>query len=186
MPYLFSPSPSKRLTISALGVILPFNNTVLLIGKTFGHLYRSAFFEEIYSITDGPPPEINLTNEKNNGNSILKLIENDLVKSAHDISVGGLIVGLAEMTMGSKCGVIINKPKRLTNLFEYFFGEDQGRDLIEIESSKLKDVQKILKENNVFNEIVGVLQKDYFEIPDVLKININDLYNINNKWYDNY
>ena len=161
-------------------------NTVVLIGKTFGHLYRSAFFEEIYSIADGPPPEINLANERNNGNSILNLIESDFVKSAHDVSVGGLITALAEMAMGSECGVIINKPKRLSNLFEYFFGEDQGRYLIEVETTKLKDIQKILKENNVFNEIIGVLQKDYFEIADELKININDLYNINNKWYDNY
>ena len=35
-------------------------NIILQIGKNFGHLSQSVFLEEIYSITDGPPPEINL------------------------------------------------------------------------------------------------------------------------------
>ena len=47
------------------------NNPVLVVGKTFGHLHQSIFFEEIYSIKDGPPPEVNLLNEKNNGNFCL-------------------------------------------------------------------------------------------------------------------
>ena len=33
---------------------------------------QSVLFEEIYSINEGPPPEINLTNEKNNGEANIK------------------------------------------------------------------------------------------------------------------
>ena len=40
---------------------------------------------------NGPPPEINLFNEKNNGETLLKLIDSGLIKSAHDISIGGII-----------------------------------------------------------------------------------------------
>ena len=40
---------------------------IILIGKTFGHLEQSCFLKENYSIVDGMPPEINLLNEKNNG-----------------------------------------------------------------------------------------------------------------------
>ena len=58
--------------------------------KTFGHLGQSSFLREIYSINDGPPPEINLTNEKNNGLFILNLIKNNLVLSCHDVSSGGI------------------------------------------------------------------------------------------------
>ena len=90
------------------------------------------------------------------------------------------------MTIGSNYGIKIEKPKKLTNMFEYFFGEDQGRYLLEIEKSKIEIVQKILKENNIFNEIVGITQKDNFELPGEFKISINDLYKINNKWYYNF
>ena len=73
-------------------------NIILQIGKNFGQLSQSIFLEEIYSITEGPPPEINLSNEKNNGLSVLKLINEMLVSSVHDVSSGGLLLALAEMT----------------------------------------------------------------------------------------
>ena len=38
-----------------------------MIGKTFGHLGQSCFLKENYSLVEGTPPEINLINEKNNG-----------------------------------------------------------------------------------------------------------------------
>jgi phosphoribosylformylglycinamidine synthase subunit PurL len=162
------------------------NNLIIQIGKAFGHLSQSTFYEEIYSLTEGPPPEVNLSNEKNNGLSVLKLINNKSVVSVHDISSGGLIVALTEMSLASQYGLKINKPKTLSNLMEYFFGEDQGRYLIEIEPDNLEKVKKILDENNVFNEVIASVQKDNFEITGELKININELSKINNKWYNNY
>ena len=79
------------------------------------------------------PPEINLLNEKNNGEALLKLIEKGFILSSHDVSSGGLLTALSEMSMKSNYGAKINKPKKLANLFEYFFGEDQARYIIEIE-----------------------------------------------------
>ena len=40
--------------------------------------------------------------------------------------------------MGTNYGVKINKPKNLTNLFEYFFGEDQSRYILEIDKNNLE------------------------------------------------
>ena len=93
---------------------------------------------------------------------------------------------LAEMSMGSNYGAKIIKPKKLTNLFNYFFGEDQSRYILEIEKGNLEKVEKILKNNNIFYENIGSTQKDYFEIQGELKISINALYKINNQWYNNY
>ena len=161
-------------------------NVILQVGKSFGHLYQSVFFKEIYSIKEGPPPEVNLSNEKNNGETVLKLINNKLVASAHDISSGGLILSLAEMCLSSGYGLKIERSSKLSNLMEYYFGEDQGRYLLEIEPKNLQNTSKILNENNIFSEKVAIVQKDYFEMPGELKININDLYKINNKWYNSY
>ena len=84
-----------------------------------------------YSIIDGKPPEVNLVNEKNNGETVLKLIKRGLVLSAHDVSSGGLIV-VYEMTFGTNFGIKIDQPKKLRNINEYFFGEDQSRYVLEI------------------------------------------------------
>ena len=162
------------------------NNNLILIGKTFGHLEQSCFLKENYSINEGMPPEINLLNEKNNGESLLKLIQNNLVLSSHDISNGGLITALSEMAINSDVGVKIQKPKKLTNLFKYFFGEDQARYIIEIDTKNLLKVEKILKENEIYYENIGHTQKEFFEIESELKISTKDLFKINNKWYNSY
>ena len=162
------------------------NSNIILIGKTFGHLEQSCFLKENYSINEGMPPEINLLNEKNNGESLLKLIEKNLILSSHDVSNGGLITSLSEMALSSDFAAKIYKPKNLTNLFKYFFGEDQARYIIEIEANNLSEAEKILKDSNIYYENIGFTQKEYFEIEGELKISNKDLFKINNEWYNKY
>ena len=162
------------------------NSNLFLIGKTFGHLEQSCFLKENYQIFDGMPPEVNLLNEKNNGETLLKLIKNNLVLSSHDVSNGGLIVTLSEMAVLSEYGVKIKKPKILTNLFNYFFGEDQARYVVEIEKKNTSKAEKIMKDNDIYFENIGYTQKEIFEIEGELKISIKDLFKINNEWYNKY
>ena len=162
------------------------NSSIILIGKTFGHLGQSCYLKENYSIIEGNPPEVNLLNEKNNGEIVLNLINSNLVYSVHDVSNGGLIVALSEMSIGSNFGVKINKSKKLRNLAQYFFGEDQGRYILEIDKKNLIKIEKILAKNNIYYENIGITQKDYFEVYSEMKLDINDLYKINNQWYNNY
>ena len=162
------------------------NSHVMVIGKTFGHLDQSVFLNELYGIKDGMPPEVNLLNEKNNGEIILKLINNQTVNSVHDISTGGIILALAEMSLSSGIGIKINKPKELSNIFKYFFGEDQSRYLIEVDNANHSKVVEVLKDNNIFLTNIGITQKDFFEFNKDLKISVKELYEINNKWYNNF
>ncbi len=161
-------------------------NLIIVIGKTLGHIEQSVFLHENFSIYDGPPPEINLINEKNNGYAVLHLIKNNLALSVHDVSSGGLLVALAEMSIASGLGLKIFKPKKLNNSLEYFFGEDQGRYLIEISPDSQKTTQDFLKKNNVFFEVIGEVQNDTFEIDKILTLKTKDLRNINNQWYNNF
>ena len=158
-------------------------NLIIVVGKTFGHLGQSSFMREIYSANEGAPPEINLTNEKNNGNSILNLINLNLVSSCHDVSSGGILISLAEMSMASMLGLKILKPKKFANLNEYFFAEDQGRYLIEIEVDNLKKVEGILKKSNIFYEVVAEVQNDIFELSKTFSIKTQELYKNNNQWF---
>ncbi len=162
------------------------NSLIIVIGKTIGHIEQSAFLQENFKIYDGPPPEINLTNEKNNGLAVLKLIKDNLVLSAHDISSGGMLTSLAEMSMASKIGLKIYKPKKLIDSIEYFFGEDQGRYLIEIDKNNRKKIESLLKENNIFSEVIAEVQNDIFEVEKMFSIKVSDLYNSNNQWYHKF
>ena len=48
------------------------DNLVLIIGKTEGHIDQSLFARTILDEKNGPPPEVNLFNEKNNGEVNIK------------------------------------------------------------------------------------------------------------------
>ena len=158
------------------------DNLVIVIGKTEGHLDQSIFARSILSEKKGPPPEINLFNEKNNGEMILKLIEERLIESAHDISLGGIIIALARMCIKGNKGVKLNKLKSLINKFQYFFGEDQGRYIIEITKDNLKKVKEILNNNSVhYDELAIVVEKDIIIDKEPI-LTVDELMLFNKKW----
>ncbi|MDC1258074.1 phosphoribosylformylglycinamidine synthase subunit PurL [Pelagibacteraceae bacterium] len=162
------------------------DNLLLVIGKTEGHLDQSLFARDILNEKNGPPPEINLFNEKNNGNTLLKLIDKQFIKSAHDVSLGGIITALSKMCIKGKKGATLKKPNYLINQFEYLFGEDQGRYIIEISKDDLKNVAKILQENSVHYDELGSVNDDSLIIGDKTKVSIDDLIKSHTNWLINY
>jgi len=162
------------------------DNLILVIGKTEGHLDQSLFARDILNEKNGPPPEINLFNEKNNGNTILKLIDKKFIKSAHDVSLGGIITALSKMCIKGKKGATLKKPNYLINHFEYLFGEDQGRYIIEISKNDLKSVTKILEDNSVHFDELGTVNEGNLVIDDKTKVSIDDLIKSHTNWLINY
>ena len=184
-------------TIGGVGLIKDYENMVtmdlkevdnilLVIGKTEGHLDQSLFAREILSEKNGPPPEINLFNEKNNGETILRLIDQKFIKSAHDVSLGGIVTALSKMCIKGKKGATLKKPNYLINEFEYLFGEDQGRYIIEISKDDLKNVTKILKDNSVHYDELGMVNEGELIINDKTKVSIDDLIKSHTTWLTNY
>jgi len=162
------------------------DNLVLVIGKTEGHIDQSLFARNILDEKNGPPPEINLFNEKNNGETLLKLIENNLIKSAHDVSLGGIITAVAKMCIKGKKGIDIKKPKYLINEIEYLFAEDQGRYIIEIYKKDFKKVADILNKNAVHFDELGIISENELYINDKTKVTIDELSTSNKSWLMNY
>jgi len=162
------------------------NNIVLVIGKTEGHIDQSLFARNILDEKNGPPPEINLFNEKNNGETLLKLIEASYIKSAHDVSIGGIITAVAKMCIKGNKGINIKKPKYLINEIEYFFAEDQGRYIIEITKKDLKKVTDLLIKNAVHFDELGTINENQLFINDKTKVTIDELITSNTSWLTNY
>ena len=162
------------------------DNLVLVIGKTEGHLDQSIFARDILNEKNGPPPEINLFNEKNNGESILSLIEKNYVKSVHDISLGGIMIAVAKMCIKGKKGITLKKPNYLINQFEYLFGEDQGRYIIEIEKENFDKIKEILNKSSIHYDMLGILTESDIFIDSKSKVTIDELIASNTNWLTNY
>ena len=162
------------------------DNLVLVIGKTEGHIDQSLFARLILDEKNGPPPEINLFNEKNNGESLLYLIEKNYIKSAHDISLGGIITAISKMCIKGNKGIQLKKSKNLISEIEYLFAEDQGRYIIEINPKNLKEVTKILDKNSVHHEELGIIVEKDMIINQKTKVTIDELKSYNTNWLTNF
>ena len=162
------------------------NNIVLAIGKTEGHLEQSVFAKEILDEKKGPPPEINLFNEKNIGNTLLLLMKDKLIESAHDVSLGGIMVAVSKMCIKGNKGIKLEKTKNLMNKFEFYFSEDQGRYIVEITKKNEAKITKILKDNSVHFDKLGVITKKDVIIKDEPILTVDDLIECNKKWLKEY
>ena len=74
----------------------------------------------------------------------------------------------------------------MINTFEYFFGEDQGRFIIEVSKDDLKKVTDILNKSSVhFDELGTVTKKELF-FDEKTKVSIDELTKSNKDWLKDY
>ena len=111
---------------------------------------------------------------------------NDLIKSAHDVSLGGIITAVAKMCIKGKKGINISKPKYLINEIEYLFAEDQGRYIIEISNKDFKKVADILNKNAVHFDELGTITENELYINNKTKVTIDELSTSNKSWLKSY
>ena len=162
------------------------NNIVYVIGKTEGHIDQSIFAKEILNEKKGPPPSINLFNEKNIGETILKLIENKLIVSCHDVSLGGILTAVSKMCIKGQKGIKVNNLKGLTNKYEYFFGEDQARYIVEISKNNISKVVEILNKNSIHYDDFGIIQEKNMTFNGDINLPIEELAYTHKYWLPEY
>lgn len=162
------------------------DNIIAVIGETSGHLSQSALIYDVIGDKKGPPPQINLKEEKKNGLFVSDLIKSKLVTAVHDISHGGIIVTLAEMCMASNIGAKIKVSGSNNEKIKYLFSEDQARYLIEINKKNFEKVKKIAKNKSIKIDIIGETQSEIFEIENNFKISVKELKTKNESWFKNY
>ncbi len=184
-------------TIGGVGLIKDYKNMITMdfkndgnyiyvLGKTEGHLDQSIFAKDILNEKKGPPPSINLFNEKNIGETILNLIEKKLIITCHDVSLGGILTAISKMCIKGKKGLKINKLKGLTNKYEYFFGEDQARYIIEIPKDNLQKVKDILSESSVHFDDLGIIQEKSIFYDSDINLPIEELSDVHKYWLNDY
>ena len=161
-------------------------NLIYVIGKTEGHLDQSIFAKDILNEKKGPPPSINLFNEKNVGETVFDLIEKKLVVTCHDVSLGGILTAISIMCIKGKKGLKINNLKGLINKYEYFFGEDQARYIVEVPKDNIKKVAEILNKNSIHYDELGIIQEKNLTFNGDINLPIEELSDAHTYWLKEY
>jgi phosphoribosylformylglycinamidine synthase len=133
-------------------------DNLVIIGDTKDELGGSEYFEYIHKFIGGNCPTVNFKESKKNMSSVLDSIKQQIPKSVHDCSKGGLAVAVAELCMTNQigCNVLLNKVpgEKLTD-DRILFSESHSRYLLTIDEKNIKKLESILKKNKVSFQIIG-------------------------------
>lgn len=150
---------------------------IVLLGNNKGDINGSEYLKEVHQIIAGDAPFLDLDYEKRLHAVILKSNSYGLIRSAHDVSDGGISIALAECCISSGLGAIV-KLKVDQRLDFTLFGEEQSRIIVTIKEAHLNQLIHVIKENKIDFEIIGRVQNDFLIINANLKISITELRDI--------
>lgn len=137
--------------------------SVYLLGNLTDEIGASQYLETIHGLEAGQVPVLDLDLESRVQQGIIELIRNDLTRTAHDTSEGGLAIALAEMVIAGQVGATIQIDSDL-RADAILFGEAQSRIVTAVPVGKEEAAEKLLKELNVPFTRIGFVGGDKLAI----------------------
>jgi phosphoribosylformylglycinamidine synthase subunit PurL len=132
---------------------------VVLLGRTREELGGSEYLKIVHGLVRGTPPWIDLKLERAVQQCCLKGIARGIIRSAHDISEGGLAVAVAECCVSGPerpFGARI-ETHEMMRADALLFGESQSRILLSIKERDLGRLQDIATKEGAPLEVIGVV-----------------------------
>jgi phosphoribosylformylglycinamidine synthase len=162
---------------------------IVLVGETRGHLGCSLYLREILkrdvsNRDGGAPPPVDLKAERKNGDFVRERIARRAVTAVHDLSDGGLLVGIAEMALAGGIGAEIAPPDGTPPLHAWLFGEDQGRYLLTAPDSGA--LLAAAKSAGVAACVVGWTGGDGLTVRGERSISLRELREAHEGWLPRY
>lgn len=138
-------------------------DAILLLGDTFAELGGSEFQAIVHGVTEGRPPQLELNTEKNLLDTVLAAIQQGLVRSAHDLSEGGLAVALAESCISGGLGAKVSFESNLRPDIA-LFSESQSRILLSSSPDQAAELEQFISSRGVPVKNIGKVEGQNLEI----------------------
>ena len=145
---------------------------IVTLGALNGCLGGSEYLRTIHGKIQGPIPHLNLELEMGIQELCLEAIKKGIIKSAHDLSDGGLAVNISESIVHSKqgLGARLDVVRKLQNN-ELLFGECQSVIVVTLEESALYELILLAQKLDMHTQTIG-------RVTDTNSLVINDQINI--------
>ncbi len=167
-------------------------NMLILIGREEGHLGQSIYQNFAMGKFEGAPPPVDLDSEIKAGRLIRTLIREGRVVAVHDCADGGLLVAIAEMALaGGRHGLSRESSGLGVELYPYegklpahaiWFGEDQGRYVVEVTPQKAEEVLERARLLELPARIVGRTGGDAISLKGETPLPLSELRAAHEAW----
>lgn len=115
---------------------------IVLLGKVVEDYGSSQYLYHYHGITHSPAPYLDLDDEYLLQQTVLELIREKVIRSAHDVSDGGLAVTLLESAFPRQLGFSIQTPDSLRK-DAFLYGESGGRVVVSVSAAQLERFEGI-------------------------------------------
>ncbi|MGE5351618.1 MAG: phosphoribosylformylglycinamidine synthase subunit PurL [Acidobacteriota bacterium] len=126
---------------------------IYLLGEDFEEMGGSEYMQLIHGQVTGECPKMDLEGEKKLQDTLLSLIKGGFIRSAHDVSDGGIMTAIAEcciMDMEHALGAEVSIPVKTREDFS-LFSESQSRVIVSVEAKKKEEFeQKLSRSGQAF------------------------------------
>ncbi|TNE31490.1 MAG: phosphoribosylformylglycinamidine synthase subunit PurL [Bacteroidetes bacterium] len=163
-------------TIGMIGLVedkkhittIPFKekgHLIYLIGENRNDISQSEYLVKYHKIEKSPVPYFSLEEEYANQEQIKMLIRKGVLRSAHDVSEGGLFVSLLESAMSSGLGFDVTSDAAIRK-DAWLFGEGQSRAVVTVDSDHEDEFIDLMMLNGVEFDLLGHVTKGSIRIDD--------------------
>jgi phosphoribosylformylglycinamidine synthase II len=150
---------------------------VLVVGETRNDLGASEYLSVLYREVGVRAPAIDLARERASQEFILASAAAGLLRSAHDVAEGGMLVALAECCLlggrGVHCGGL--RPDADVRLDAAFFGESQGRFVVSVRPRLTSELQAFARRHHVELALLGLTGGEAIEFDGQLRVGLAEL-----------
>lgn len=150
------------------------------------HMSQSIYMRDLVGRTDGPPPPVDLGDERRVGDWVRAQISGGTAKCAHDVSDGGVGIALAEMAIASGIGAEVVGPAE-TSPVHFFFAEDQARYLLSVDldpqGEEMMELWRSAEKSGVLARWIGTTGGASLKLGNARAILVEDLKAAHESWF---
>jgi phosphoribosylformylglycinamidine synthase II len=152
-------------------------DVIVLLGRTREELGGSEYLAVAHDLVRGTPPWIDLAVEMQVQKVCLQAIAEGLVRSAHDVSEGGLAVALAEACIAGAdepLGAEVEMEAAIRP-DAWLFGESQSRIVLSIRRKHVNRIRDLARAADVPVTVLGEVRGRRLRIGTLIDVNVVDL-----------
>lgn len=138
---------------------------IYLLGPVREDINSSEYLYKYHKVQHSPAPHVNLGEEFDLCTALMKVIREGLVRSAHDVSEGGLAISLLESCFPLDKGfsILLDDSVRIDS---FLFGEWGGRAVVSVPLRKQDDFEEAMEEFNVPLLVLGEVTDGNIDVDD--------------------
>jgi phosphoribosylformylglycinamidine synthase II len=148
--------------------------SIYLLGRTLPELGGSEYAETVLGKVSGRPPALDLEAEGRLQRFLHECARQDLLASAHDLSEGGLGVGLAESAIAGGVGFTVTMRPGDLGPHVSLFSESASRAVITSRPGREADVEQMASVHQVPIDRLGLTGGSRLDFADLFDVALSD------------